>query len=126
MARRLNITEATVKVHIKAILRKVRVMNRTQAAIWALSRGLDRLDPPAESRYPLPAGRVPGGGGVGISVGAANSTVEHDAASLGKRAGRPGVGLSGPRPRASGAPSSAVLDEIGRASGREGGCRCGV
>src|SRR3546814_6239761 len=72
MARRLNITEATVKVHIKAILRKLRVLNRTQAEIWALSRGLDRLAPPAESRYPLPAGRLPGGGGVGMSVGAAN------------------------------------------------------
>jgi two-component system nitrate/nitrite response regulator NarL len=32
----LKITEATVKVHVKAILRKIRVTNRTQAAIWAL------------------------------------------------------------------------------------------
>lgn len=40
IGRRLDITEATVKVHIKAILRKLRVTNRTQAAIWALSRGL--------------------------------------------------------------------------------------
>jgi regulatory LuxR family protein len=29
-------TEATVKVHVKAIFRKIRVKNRTQAAIWAL------------------------------------------------------------------------------------------
>ena len=36
IAYRLNITEATVKVHVKAILRKIRVTNRTQAAIWAL------------------------------------------------------------------------------------------
>src|SRR5262245_24794576 len=36
IAYQLKITEATVKVHVKAILRKIRVRNRTQAAIWAL------------------------------------------------------------------------------------------
>ena len=35
IARKLVITEATVKVHMKAILRKLRLQNRTQAAIWA-------------------------------------------------------------------------------------------
>lgn len=40
ISRRLGIAEATVKVHIKAILRKLRVQNRTQAAIWAANRGL--------------------------------------------------------------------------------------
>lgn len=35
IARQCAITEATVKVHLKAILRKLRVANRTQAAIWA-------------------------------------------------------------------------------------------
>jgi DNA-binding CsgD family transcriptional regulator len=35
IARRFNITEATVKAHIKAILRKICVRNRTQAAVWA-------------------------------------------------------------------------------------------
>lgn len=40
ISRRLKISDATVKVHIKAILRKLRVVNRTQAAIWAVSRGL--------------------------------------------------------------------------------------
>ena len=35
IAQKLQITEATVKVHVKAILRKIRVQNRTQAAIWA-------------------------------------------------------------------------------------------
>ncbi len=34
IAQNLQITEATVKVHVKAILRKIRVKNRTQAAIW--------------------------------------------------------------------------------------------
>jgi two-component system, NarL family, nitrate/nitrite response regulator NarL len=38
IARKLAISEATAKVHVKAILRKIRVHNRTQAAIWAMSR----------------------------------------------------------------------------------------
>jgi len=37
IARQLGITEATVKVHLKSVLRKIRVENRTQAAIWALA-----------------------------------------------------------------------------------------
>jgi len=37
IARKMDIAEATVKVHVKAILRKIRVQNRTQAAIWAVS-----------------------------------------------------------------------------------------
>jgi two-component system nitrate/nitrite response regulator NarL len=39
IARRMAMAEATVKVHVKAILRKIRVHNRTQAAIWAMSNG---------------------------------------------------------------------------------------
>ena len=39
IARKIHITEATVKVHVKAILRKIRVHNRTQAAIWAMNNG---------------------------------------------------------------------------------------
>ena len=39
IARKLDIAEATVKVHLKAILRKIRVQNRTQAAVWGLSNG---------------------------------------------------------------------------------------
>lgn len=35
IARNMVITESTVKVHMKAILRKLRLQNRTQAAIWA-------------------------------------------------------------------------------------------
>ncbi len=35
IAHRLVITEATVKVHIKGCLRKLRLHNRTQAAMWA-------------------------------------------------------------------------------------------
>jgi len=40
IARKINIAEATVKVHIKAILRKIRVQNRTQAAIWGVNNRL--------------------------------------------------------------------------------------
>jgi two-component system nitrate/nitrite response regulator NarL len=35
IARRLDITEGTVKVHVKGILRKIGAQNRTQAALWA-------------------------------------------------------------------------------------------
>ncbi|WP_287389377.1 LuxR C-terminal-related transcriptional regulator, partial [Mesorhizobium sp.] len=35
-----RIAEATVKVHVKAILRKIRVRNRTQAAVWAMNHGV--------------------------------------------------------------------------------------
>jgi two-component system, NarL family, nitrate/nitrite response regulator NarL len=41
IARELCISEATVKVHLKALLRKVRVNNRTQAAVWALNNGFN-------------------------------------------------------------------------------------
>lgn len=40
IANRLGVTEATVKVHLKSILRKIKAQNRTQAAIWALNQGL--------------------------------------------------------------------------------------
>lgn len=40
ISRELLITEATVKVHVSAIMRKVGAMNRTQAAMWAVSRGV--------------------------------------------------------------------------------------
>ena len=39
IARKIDIAEATVKVHVKAILRKLRVQNRTQAAIWGINHG---------------------------------------------------------------------------------------
>jgi two-component system nitrate/nitrite response regulator NarL len=39
IARKIDIAEATVKVHVKAILRKIRVQNRTQAAIWGMNNG---------------------------------------------------------------------------------------
>lgn len=47
IGRKLQLAEATVKVHIKSILRKIRLANRTQAAIWAqtnlTSRSIEAL-----------------------------------------------------------------------------------
>jgi two-component system nitrate/nitrite response regulator NarL len=39
IAIRLGIAEATVKVHLKTMLRKIDVNNRTQAAVWAMNNG---------------------------------------------------------------------------------------
>lgn len=44
VANRLDITEATVKVHVKALFKKIRARNRTEAAIWALNHGFDTED----------------------------------------------------------------------------------
>lgn len=41
IASELNITESTVKVHLKTILRKLGVSNRTQAALWAMKNGFN-------------------------------------------------------------------------------------
>jgi two-component system nitrate/nitrite response regulator NarL len=55
----MAIAEATVKVHVKAILRKIRVQNRTQAAIWgannrSLARTANNSSPPATVSKLLP------------------------------------------------------------------------
>ena len=39
IARTCDIAEETVKVHIRSILQKIRVENRTQAALWAMANG---------------------------------------------------------------------------------------
>jgi two-component system, NarL family, nitrate/nitrite response regulator NarL len=54
IAYELKISDGTVKVHLKAILKKIRVQNRTQAAIWALNHGIAR-DVGADSRRALTA-----------------------------------------------------------------------
>jgi len=41
IARKFGIAEATVKVHVKAILRKISAKNRTEAAMWAKNHGVD-------------------------------------------------------------------------------------
>jgi DNA-binding NarL/FixJ family response regulator len=58
IARKIDIAEATVKVHVKAILRKIRVQNRTQAAIWGMNNG--SLARP-ENATPLPTSLNTGG-----------------------------------------------------------------
>ena len=50
IARRLNITEGTIKVHVKSVLRKIKVSNRTQAAIWAHAHGIS----PGSLTLPFP------------------------------------------------------------------------
>lgn len=42
MARRLEISEKTVKSHLTRIFREIGVTDRTQAALWAERRGIDR------------------------------------------------------------------------------------
>jgi two-component system nitrate/nitrite response regulator NarL len=44
-----RIAESTVKVHVKAILRKIGVGNRTQAAMWAINNGLFAEESGSES-----------------------------------------------------------------------------
>lgn len=50
IAARLEVAEPTVKVHLKNILQKLRVGNRTEAAIWALSRGIGHTGTPTGSK----------------------------------------------------------------------------
>jgi len=61
IARKVDITEATVKVHVKAILRKIRVHNRTQAAIWGMNNGslARRTNADTPSHGPVPSRRLP-------------------------------------------------------------------
>jgi two-component system nitrate/nitrite response regulator NarL len=55
IARRIAIAEGTVKVHVKTILRKIRVCNRTQAAIWAMSQdSFLSTDKPSSATAKLP------------------------------------------------------------------------
>jgi two-component system nitrate/nitrite response regulator NarL len=60
IGRKFDIAEATVKVHLKAILRKIRVSNRTQAAVWAhhnkIGSSPSLVDPPrVEGTHDAPA-----------------------------------------------------------------------
>lgn len=42
IARDLGITESTVKIHMKSLIRKIGAQNRTQAALWAIESGFGR------------------------------------------------------------------------------------
>ena len=54
IARKINIAEATVKVHVKAILRKIGVQNRTQAAVWGFNNG-SHTEPQGDGCLSLPS-----------------------------------------------------------------------
>ncbi len=41
IAMQMDTTEAAIKDRVKAILRKIRTTNRTQAAVWALKNGIE-------------------------------------------------------------------------------------
>ena len=86
IARKMDITEATVKVHVKAILRKIRVQNRTQAAIWGMNnesviRLANNSSPPSTSdvskRLPSPVEVISEIKQIGASVPLAE--IGHDA-----------------------------------------------
>ncbi len=68
IARKLGVSDATVKVNIKTLLRKINVSNRTQAATWAVQQGIgnrgvaQERDGPAMSKPEgtlSPTGSVP-------------------------------------------------------------------
>jgi len=60
IASELTITEATVKVHLKSIMKKIGVSNRTQAAVWAINNGMAKGSGTRASPHTSPS---PGGGG---------------------------------------------------------------
>jgi len=47
IAKHLELTEGTVKIHLKGLLRKLNARNRTQAAVWALNTGIGTRSEPA-------------------------------------------------------------------------------
>ena len=44
IARRLEISEKTVKAHLTSVYRRIGVTTRTQAALWAAEHGLAERD----------------------------------------------------------------------------------
>jgi two-component system nitrate/nitrite response regulator NarL len=66
IARKIDVAEATVKAHIKAILHKIRVRNRTQAAMWAINHGsvistIDSASQDTHASRPAGSSKRPGG-----------------------------------------------------------------
>ena len=55
IANKLGIMEATVKVHLKTLLRKIDVNNRTQAAIWAMNNGFSAEGVPVSTLHAVAA-----------------------------------------------------------------------
>jgi two-component system, NarL family, nitrate/nitrite response regulator NarL len=71
IARGIGVAEATVKTHIKAILRKIRVKNRTQAAMWAYTN-LPAL-PGVDLDIAEPVHTIPSIAASGAGLAAANA-----------------------------------------------------
>ncbi len=63
IARHLLITESTVKMHFKNVMRKINAQNRTQAAVWRFRTGCRRSPPPDPSRPGQRAGSRAGSAG---------------------------------------------------------------
>jgi two-component system nitrate/nitrite response regulator NarL len=42
IARKIRVSEGTVKIHIQRLLRRLGVRNRTEAAVWAFERRYER------------------------------------------------------------------------------------
>lgn len=60
IARELNITEGTVKVHLKTFMKKISAVNRTQVALWAESHGIGQDPGPLKARHSsIPSERQP-------------------------------------------------------------------
>jgi two-component system, NarL family, nitrate/nitrite response regulator NarL len=60
IARKVSIAEPTVKAHVKIILRKARLRNRTQAAVWALSHGFSASGSIGDEQENMPRARSSG------------------------------------------------------------------
>ena len=78
IAYKLGITEATVKVHLKTLLRKIDVNNRTQAAIWAMNNGFTADSAPVPTRFMRsPPERDDHGCGLFRSLAVTSGRIEH-------------------------------------------------
>ena len=76
IARELDIAESTVKVHVRSLLRKIRVANRTQAAMWGSDRvrtngelQQPRVSSPTGGDSETPSGAIPNGDGANSQSG---------------------------------------------------------
>jgi two-component system nitrate/nitrite response regulator NarL len=82
IARLYNLSHATVKVHLKAILRKTKAHNRTQAAIWAIEHGF-------RDQFSKRSTGMAGGQAAMIRSGA----LDHDKRRLGDGCDKTGSGM---------------------------------
>lgn len=72
IARNLDLAEATVKVHLKALLRKINVRNRTQAAIWGMNHVVQ--EPASRTQMEIGIANIPTPSRSGDNLGSAHPT----------------------------------------------------